>query len=268
MAKITCAETLNKETKNTDNIFDCSVEAINVDNTTNGNLSHLRCLSESMSPENSASTPKSHSVKKRMRKNVSSVSIGIISTPRYKVLVIVMVCCIITCCLIPFILYNIYQVGDGDETDTGCLNNSNLSVSDSIYMDQMLHTISLSLSWHNCSKRLEKLFCNALMERNNEPYVKFLICQQIRQENCTTELEMYEETEWLFNCEKYDSINCSDQFDLANNGSVCLPLCSKFSQYSETYTTPHVILLAASLFIGIIGGIIVIIVSFRKRKKM
>ena len=262
MAKITCAETLNKETKNTDNIFDCSVEAINVDNTTNSNLSHQRCFSESMSQENSASTPKSHSVKKRMRKNISSVSIGIINTLRYKVLVIVMVCCIINCCLIPIIVYNMYQVGDGDETDTGCLNNSNLSVSDSI---QILHTISLSLSWHNCSKRLEKLYCNALMEHNNECYVKFLICQQIHQENCIAKLEG---TEWSFNCTGYDSLNCGDQFDLANNGSVCLPLCRKFSQYSETYTTPHVILLAISLFIGIIGGVIVIIISFRKRKKM
>ena len=265
MAKITCGETLNKETENTDNIFDCSFEAINVDNTTNSNLSYQRCLSESMSPENSASTPKSHSVKKRMRKNISSVSIGIINTLRYKVLVVVMVCCIINCCLIPIIVYNIYQVGDGDETDTGCLNNSNLSLSDSICMDQIWHTVNLSLSWHNYSKRLEKLFCNALMEHNNESYVKFLICQQIRQENCIAKLEG---PEWSFNCTEYDSLNCGDQFDLANNGSICLPLCRKFSQYSETYTTPHVILLAASLFIGIIGGIIVIIISFRKRKKM
>ena len=141
-------------------------------------------------------------------------------------------------------------------------------------MDQLLCTyealgmLKLSLSQDYCSERLEKLFCNASMECNDESCVKDLICQQMQQENCT---EIYEETKWLFDCKEYREtgmLNCSDQFDLANNGSVCLPLCGEFSQYSETYTTPHIIILATSLFIGIVGGITVIVVSFRKRKKM
>ena len=150
----------------------------------------------------------------------------------------------------------------------------NLSTSESAYMDQILCTyetlriINLSSLQHYCSARLEKLLCNASLECSDEACVKDLMCQQIHQENCTVELEEYEKIEWLFDCKEYGSLNCSDQFDLTNNGSICLPLCGEFSQYSETYTTPHVILLAASLFIGIIGGIIVIIISFRKRKKM
>ena len=141
-------------------------------------------------------------------------------------------------------------------------------------MDRLLCTcealgiLKLSLSQDYCSERLEKLFCNASMECNNESCVKDLICQQIHQENCTIELEIYEETKWLFDCQGTGMLNCSDQFDLANNESVCLPLCGEFSQYSEAYTTPHVIILATSLFIGIVGGITVIVVSFRKRKKM
>ena len=150
----------------------------------------------------------------------------------------------------------------------------NLSASDSDYVDQLLCTyealemLNLSSSQAYCSERLEKLFCNASMECNDEPCVKDLICQQMQRENCT---EIYEETKWLFDCKENGEtgmLNCSDQFDLANNGSVCLPLCGEFSQYSETYTTPHIIILATSLFIGIVGGITVIVVSFRKRKKM
>ena len=153
----------------------------------------------------------------------------------------------------------------------------NLSASDPDYMDQLLCTykalgmLNFSSSQRYCSERLEKLSCNASMECNDESCVKDLICQQIHQENCTNELDIYEETKQLFDCKENEgtgTLNCSDQFDLAENGSVCLPLCGEFSQYSEAYTTPHLIILATSLFIGIVGGITVIVISFRKRKKM
>ena len=75
----------------------------------------------------------------------------------------------------------------------------------------------------------------------------------------------------LIDCEEYEEtapLNCGDQFDLTNDGSVCLPLCAEFSQYSEAYTTPIVVLHAIFLFMNVIGGILIIVISIKKRKKM
>ena len=160
------------------------------------------------------------------------------------------------------------------------MKECNFSTSDSDYMDQILYTyeslrtINLPSSQQYCSERVENLFCDALMECSNESYVEDIVCQQVRQEYCTAEwrmLEVHNQTDGLIDCEDYEEtapLTCNDQFDLANFGSICLPLCGEFSQYSETYTTPHVILYALSQFIGIIGGIIIITISFKKRNKM
>ena len=115
------------------------------------------------------------------------------------------------------------------------------------------------------------LFCNASMECSNESCVKDIVCQQVRQEYCTAEWRMLEvnQTDGLINCTGYGKtalVNCSDQFGY--NGSICLPLCGEFSQYSEATTMPYIVLYATCLFISIIGGITVIAFSFWKRKKM
>ena len=156
---------------------------------------------------------------------------------------------------------------DFSSSDSDCVDQI-------LYTYEALRTINLPSSQQYCSERVETLFCDALMECSNESYVKDIVCQQVRQEYCTAEwrmLEVHNQTDGLINCEEYEEtvpLNCSAQFDLTNDGSVCLPLCEEFSQYSEAYTTPHVVLLAICLFIGIIGGIIGIAISFKKRKKM
>ena len=143
-----------------------------------------------------------------------------------------------------------------------------------LYTYEALRTINLPSSQQYCSERVETLFCDALMECSNESYMKDIVCQQVRQEYCTAEwrmLEVHNQTDGLIDCEEYEEtapLNCSDQFDLAYNGSVCLPLCGEFSQYREVYTTPRVVLLAVCLLLNVIGGITVIIVSFKKKKKM
>ena len=46
------------------------------------------------------------------------------------------------------------------------------------------------------------------------------------------------ESEELIDCNDYGEtvpLNCSDQFGLDNNGSICRPLCKTFSQFSETF---------------------------------
>ena len=147
-------------------------------------------------------------------------------------------------------------------------------------MDQILYTYealritNLPSSQKYCSDRVEKLFCDALMKCDNESYVKDIVCQQVRQEHCTSEwrmLELSNQTDGLIDCEEYEEtaqLDCSDQFDLTNDGHACLPLCEEFSQFSETYTTFRNTFYVICLIIGIIGGIIVIAISYRKRKKM
>ena len=143
-----------------------------------------------------------------------------------------------------------------------------------LYTYEALRTINLPSSQQYCSERVETLFCDALMECSNESYVKDIVCQQVRQEYCTAEwrmLEVHNQTDGLIDCEEYEEttpLNCSDQFDLANDGSICMPLCREFSQFPETYTTLRNILYVIILIIGIMGGMIVIAISFRKRKKM
>ena len=131
-----------------------------------------------------------------------------------------------------------------------------------------LRTINLPSSQQYCTERVETLFCDASMECNNESYVKDIVCQQVRQKYCTAEWRMLEannQSNGLIVCEEYEEtapLNCSDQFDLADNGSVCLPLCEEFSLTSNTK------LYAVTAVISIIGGLTVIGISIKKRKKM
>ena len=152
-------------------------------------------------------------------------------------------------------------------TDSDCVDHI-------LYTYEALRTINLPSSQQYCSERVETLFCDALMECSNESYVKDIVCQQVHQEYCTAEwrmLEVHNQTDGLIDCEEYEEtapLNCSDQFDLANDGSICLPLCGEFSQFPETYTTPRNILYVISLHIGVVGGIIVVVISYRKKEKM
>ena len=137
-----------------------------------------------------------------------------------------------------------------------------------LYTYEALRTVNLPSSQQYCSERIEILFCDALMECNNESYLKDIVCQQVRQEYCTSEwrmLEVNNQTEGLIECEKYEEtipLNCNDQFGLANNGSTCQPLCEEFTIRSNA--VPY----AISAVISIIGGLTVIGISIKKRKKM
>ena len=98
------------------------------------------------------------------------------------------------------------------------------------------------------------------------------MCQQVRQEYCTAEwrmLEAHNQTDQLIDCTDYEetaTLDCNDQF--GNNGTLCVPLCEEFSQYSEDYTKFRIVFYPICVIINVIGGIIVIAFSFRKRKKM
>jgi len=99
------------------------------------------------------------------------------------------------------------------------------------------------------------------------------MCEEVRQQYCTAEWRMLElnKSEGLINCSDYGEtapLNCSDQFGLANNGSVCLPLCKEFSQFTETFTTVFSTWLVVFNAVNVVGGIICLIVSVRRIKKL
>ena len=154
-----------------------------------------------------------------------------------------------------------------DFEDSDCMNQTS-------YTYEALRTINLPSSQQYCSERVETLFCDALMECSNESYVKDIVCQQVRQEYCTAEwrmLEVHNQTDGLIDCEEYNEtapLTCSDQFDVTSDGSVCMPLCAEFSQYSEAYTVPRSILFTICQFVSIIGGAFIFAISFKKRTKM
>ena len=79
------------------------------------------------------------------------------------------------------------------------------------------------------------------------------------------------ESEELIDCSDYGEtapLNCSDQFGLDKNGSVCRPLCATFSQFSETFTTFFPIWLTVFSGLNVIGGIISLVISVYKIKKL
>ena len=125
-----------------------------------------------------------------------------------------------------------------------------------------------------CIQETQNKFCDALRKCDDLALVGEIVCQEIRQTNCTSEwrmLEVSNRTEGIFDCDEYGEtiqLNCSDQFDLDKNDSVCLPLCKSFSQQGEVAT---IILVADNAFahlINAIGGIIVLIAAIYNRKNM
>jgi len=104
-------------------------------------------------------------------------------------------------------------------------------------------------------------------------YAKDIMCLQVRQIYCTAEwrISEIEQSEKLISCDEYGGtarLNCSDQFGLSDNGSVCMPLCRRFSQFSDEMTTAILIVTNMVYIVNAIGGITVLIASYWNRKKM
>ncbi|XP_065890577.1 uncharacterized protein [Dysidea avara] len=196
-----------------------------------------------------------------------SVSTGEVKLTPYKIAAVCAICFIIGCFTLPIIFY---YVNDGERIDTeecslSKLDDSNSCSEDVVHLYEALRATNLSNS--SCINSTKDLFCDNLDICRNSSNVNYIICRVVRVEYCSEEWMMLkvEETE-KFNCDEFVQLKCSDQF--GNNGSVCLPLCEKFSYFGETFTTAYIVLNGISNGVNIIGGIVVIIVSIRKRKKM
>ena len=125
-----------------------------------------------------------------------------------------------------------------------------------------------------CIDKVEERFSKLQNHCNDSVYLKSIMCQEIRQKYCTAEwraaLEL-NESEELIDCIDYGEtvpLNCSDSFGLARNDSVCLPLCEKFSQFSKPFTHFYRFWLATFSGLNVIGGIISVVVSVYKIKKL
>ena len=143
-------------------------------------------------------------------------------------------------------------------------------IDDLIYTYEAIKTVEV---YPFCVNRAKKQFTRLQNCSHDFECVKSIMCQEIRQEYCTSEWRVLElnQSEVLIDCSDYGEtvpINCSDQFGLANNGSVCLPLCKEFSQYNEVFTAIFPTWLAVCSGMNVIGGIISLAVSLYKIKKL
>ncbi|XP_065896988.1 uncharacterized protein [Dysidea avara] len=188
-----------------------------------------------------------------------SVSTGEVKLTPYKVAAFCAICFIIGCFMLPIIFY---YVNNRERIDTQecSLSKINESCSEDIF--HLYEALSQSNS--SCVNRTKHLLCDNLDICYNTSNIKYIICQTVQVENCSEEW-IIDKTE-EFNCDEFVQLKCSDQFVLANN--VCLPLCEKFSYFGETFTTAYIVLNGISNGVNIIRGIVVVIVSIWKRKKM
>ena len=141
---------------------------------------------------------------------------------------------------------------------------------DLVYTYEALRLVS---RYPFCVNKVEEQFTKLQNCSNDSGCVESVMCQEIRQQYCTAEWRVLElnESEGLIDCINYGEtapLNCSDQFGLTKNGSVCLPLCAEFSQYSETFTTLFPIWLIIFSGLNVIGGIISLVISVYKIKKL
>ena len=105
-------------------------------------------------------------------------------------------------------------------------------------------------------------------------------CEQVRDNDCPIEWRVLENFFGvpIPSCESFSEngtltfseappLNCSDQFDVFC-GSLCLPLCSEFSQISHNAAVTANALTILFEVIGLIGGVITLIACFFNRKTM
>ena len=127
-----------------------------------------------------------------------------------------------------------------------------------------------------CNRSTYQSFCEALdyCSIGQDADARELLCTQVRQNNCTAEwriLEVNNRSTELIDCQEFGETsrpNCTEQFDLADNDSVCLPLCKEFSRHGEKYTDFIVPFHVVVHIMNAVGGIIVIIASVLNRANM
>jgi len=146
-------------------------------------------------------------------------------------------------------------------------------------VEKLLDLYEALSSMDNCSTFCSKnsnvtdSFCKALNKCDDTLFVNDIMCLTVRQDYCTSEWRSLElnESEKLIDCDDYGEtapLNCSEQFGLDKNETICSPLCDKFSQHGEVFTAVYTNMFLIFTFLSVIGGITALIASIWKRKKM
>jgi len=148
---------------------------------------------------------------------------------------------------------------------------------------QSVLALNTALNNDQCNSSAVPFFCNATLSLcGDDSYTMDISeeCEQVRDNDCAIEWRILEN---LFDASipdcgsfseghdlsffKAPLLNCSDQFDVFC-GSMCLPLCSEFSQTSHGATVTSTALTILFEIIGIISGVVTLIACIFNRKTM
>jgi len=148
---------------------------------------------------------------------------------------------------------------------------------------QSVLAVNTALNNDQCNSLAVPFFCNATLSLcGDDSYTMDISeeCVQVRDNDCAIEWRVlenffdasipdcgsfYEDGNLSFS--KAPLLNCSDQFDVFC-GSMCLPLCSEFSQLSHNAAVTSNVLTILFETIGLIGGAITLIACVLNRKTM
>ena len=132
--------------------------------------------------------------------------------------------------------------------------------------------INVTSSDQDCTNLAPAFFCNATYRScANAMLVPPTTreCEMLRDNSCSSQWAQLENISLvLTDCNTYASRTCPEQFRLACDGT-CIPLCSEFSQNNAGITIlVSVVTGVISNLTNFIGGIIIFILAFFRRKTM
>ena len=158
-----------------------------------------------------------------------------------------------------------------------------LCLSQSQSLVQSMLSINTALNNDQCNSSTVPFFCNATYSLcGDDTYMIdiFEECVQVRDNDCAIEWRVLENFfdvpipdcgsfsgDGNLSFAKAPPLNCSDQFDVFCD-SMCLPVCSEFSQTSHDAAVTSNALTILFEVIGIISGIITLIACVFNRKTM
>ena len=134
--------------------------------------------------------------------------------------------------------------------------------------------INVTSSDQNCANLAPAFFCNVTYRSCDDATLTPSTeeCEMLRNDSCSSQwAQLQNISSVLTDCNTYDppaTRTCPKQFRLSNSGA-CIPLCSEFSQNNEGIT------ILVSVVVGVIsncgnliGGIVVFVLAFFRRKAM
>jgi len=158
-----------------------------------------------------------------------------------------------------------------------------ICLSQSQTLIQSVLAVTTGLNNDQCSSSAVPFFCNATYSLcGDDTYMMDISeeCVQVRDNDCAIEWRVLENffgalipdcgsfsEDGNLSFSKAPELNCSNQFDVFC-GSMCLPVCSEFSQMSEGATVTSNVLTILFEVIGIISGVVTLIACIFNRKTM